>query len=161
MKLKHILNEMAAQSLVNKIKTNDRIIMTDSESISFKNVKQDKVSRSFRPKPRGLWYAVGVDWIGWVRSEMPEWEQEHLFKVELGSKIIKVNNRADVEKFEHEFGVGTDFGMMIDWEAVAKKYNGIELIHYNDFSHFWTYGWDVRSGCIWNKSGIKKITKIK
>jgi hypothetical protein len=165
MKLTTILNEMAAKSLVKQIKPNDRIIMTDNDTLDFKNTTQRPINNGHM-KPTGLWYAIGTDWIDWVRSEMPAWEQDHLFKVETTSKVIVLKSPADCKKFEEKFGYEDKYykreywGLLIDWELVAKKYAGVELFNYNDHAFHWTYGWDIRSGCIWNKSGIKKITKI-
>jgi hypothetical protein len=161
-KLSKLLLEMATDSIVSKIKPNDRVIMTSKDTIEFSNTPQEPLSRSLRNKPKGLWYAIGTDWIDWVRMEMPEWEQDHLFKLETTNKVPILKSKDDLKRFEEVYLVKHESGMkLIDWYEVSKDYAGIELHLYNDWDHDWTYGWDIRSGCIWNKAGIKgKITKI-
>ena len=69
--------------------------------------------------------------------------------------------------------MGKDSIRNIEWGEVAKKYSGIEIknpdiykfkkvpIGYrNEVYMSWLYGWDISSGCIWNKNGIESIEKI-
>jgi len=56
--------------------------------------------------------------------------------------------------------------MRIDWEAVAKRYTGIEIEPYNwerrnsgpnnnySMSMLWYYGWDCASGCVWELDAL-------
>jgi len=52
----------------------------------------------------------------------------------------------------------------INWPAVAEKYDGIIIAPYiwqrrlsDNPDHFWYYGWDCASGCIWNTEVIEEI----
>lgn len=47
----------------------------------------------------------------------------------------------------------------IDWKAVAKEYDGIEIDPYQYERRFsegflWYYGWDCASGCVWRPRGL-------
>ena len=51
-----------------------------------------------------------------------------------------------------------------NWPLLATQCAGIEIAPYQHAfrsTHMWYYGWDVASGCVWDKSGIKKIEKIE
>ena len=54
----------------------------------------------------------------------------------------------------------------IDWNRVAKKYQGIIITPYIwerrlTTTCTWYYGWDVASGCIWDNKAIKEITDAR
>ena len=125
------------------------------------------------PKPKGLWYAIGSEWLDWVRSEMPHWEGKYLYDIDLGdSNILKLNSTLDLYDFTREYRVEDSDdnkwyfkGYYINWDEVRKKYDGIEIQPYiyearHNIDTFWYYGWDVAGGCIWNLSNIK-IKRIK
>ena len=78
-------------NIVENLRETDKVIMTDADSIKFKSkIYTEKCVHS---KPKGLWYGMGDSWIDWVRHEMPTWECNNLFKLDLDeSKIIKLNN---------------------------------------------------------------------
>jgi hypothetical protein len=138
-KLKMLLNEI-------KIKSTDRIIMSDDETINFKNAMQ-KVNY----KPNGLWYGIGTSWINWVKISMPEQTRKYLFM--MGTAL-------ELDNFDRKYNIAEK----INWKVVSQKYSGIEINPYvwsrrNEL--FWYYGWDVASGCIWDKNAIKKITRIQ
>ena len=86
MKLKILLDEMATKSVVRKIKPEDRITMKSQKDF----VPHSYTQRSDPTfKPMGLWYAKGNAWIKWVRKNMPHWEQEYLYRLDLDySKIL-------------------------------------------------------------------------
>ena len=174
MKLKHIIHEMAAQTAVKQIKPTDKVIMTADAEIKFRNISQQG---HVDDKPRGLWYAVGKSWIEWVRDNMPQWEQDNIFKIETTSKIAIIKNREDALKFTAKYGMINPIysrellsmlddkekmeKTVIDWGAVAKDYAGIQTYFYNSWSIGWTKYWDVPSGCVWHSSGVKKIIKYE
>ena len=141
---------------------NDRLIMTEHESIDFVDMsdKQD-----VDHKPEGLWYAMGTEWINWVRSEMPEWEYDNVFVLEINKdRVKKLSSYEDIEEFTKQYGRKHHGFVMIDWRKVAKEYSGIEIIPYVWSARMkfnWYYTWDVASGCIWGSDGIKSIEKIK
>jgi len=165
-RLKDVIVEMAAKKAVNQIKTGDRIINTNNETITFRNIQQEPPHEKYMTKPKGLWYSVGKSWLNWVRSEMPGWEGEHLFKITLTNKIIVLKNKEDCRKFQEQYGYHQTNSlykddMIINWQKVSTKYAGVELWNYNDSTFHWTYGWDVPSGCVWNSTGFSEIKKIE
>lgn len=153
-----------------KIKYSDRIIMSSFGGIEFKPTKQN-YSPELSLKPKGLWYALGTSWIDWVRSNMPEWESDNLFKIDINdSKIIKITNKEELIIFYNKYKcINKDFPILssIDWELVSKDYLGIEISPYKkyddimfDYEFLWYYGWDVPSGCIWGDDVIVDIKKL-
>lgn len=158
-----------SDDIYNKIKTihsTDRIIMSDNPDIKFIPSTNQRVSA----KPKGLWYGIGDSWISWVRSEMPDWESEYVFKIDIDeNNIIKITNYNELVDFENEYGVDGDSYFSsnkyrnINWDKVAKNYGGIEIAPYiykARLTHMWYYGWDVASGCIWSDNVITNITKL-
>jgi len=114
-------------------------------------------------KPTGLWYAIGTEWIDWVRSEMPDWEGENAFALSIDeSKILKLSNLQDLQQFENLYGDGERF-TQIRWDMVAAKYGGIEIspyIYEARMNMMWYYGWDVASGCLWGDNVVTDINPI-
>jgi len=152
-------------NIIESLKETDKVIMTDNIDIKFKpTIYTEKCVKN---KPKGLWYGMGDSWINWVRTEMPHWECDNLFKLDLDeSKIIKLNNEEELLDFNEKYGEEL-YGASncIDWFEVSKKYSGIEIPNYlwslrMDRRVGWYYGWDVASGCIWNEDAIVSIDKI-
>lgn len=53
---------------------------------------------------------------------------------------------------------------MIRWPLVAKHYSGIEInpwYQYPQYDFNWLQAWEIASGCVWDKTAITKMTKIK
>ena len=145
---------------------NDRIIMAKKDILPLKfPIKQ----RNRCPKPKGLWYAIGNEWIDWVRSEMPHWEGDYIYKLDLNStKILFLETYDDIEKFTRKYKIDIDYSGVdvfdINWKEVSENYSGIEISPYQSsvrHKMLWYNGWDVASGCIWKKDGIESIVKIK
>lgn len=118
-------------------------------------------------KPKGLWYAIGTEWIDWVKNEMPHWEGDYLYKIEVNpSKILFIKNKEELLSFSSRYSVinqDSDLMGAIDWKSVAEKYSGIEISPYQfnlKYNITWYYTWDVASGCIWKQDGIKNIKRI-
>lgn len=120
-------------------------------------------------KPKGLWYGFGDEWIGWLKSEMPEWwdEAQYAYKVIPNlSNILVINTREELDQFIDTYNVGRN----IDWVKVAQDYDGIEFPTYSKnrfrnlafsgadhMKYMWVYSMDIASGCIWNPNGIKSM----
>mgnify|MGYP000097111321 CR=1 FL=1 len=120
-------------------------------------------------KPKGLWYGFGDEWIGWLKSEMPEWwdDAQYAYKVFPNiSNILVINTIEELDQFIDKYNVGRN----IDWVRVAEEYDGIEFPSYSregfrilafsssdHMKYMWVYSMDIASGCIWNPSGIKNI----
>ena len=122
-------------------------------------------------KPTGFWYGIDNAWIDWCESEMPEWVTPHRYKLDIDMSKVLVVDTIEKMRDMNKHVVNTDeyfhkFNYDIDWTYFDKKgYKGIEIPRYmyelrmnHDF--FWYYSWDVASGCIWDTSIIKSITKI-
>lgn len=144
------------------IKPTDRIIMSNDKDLRPRNVTQ--ASQAW-VKPEGLWYALGKEWINWVKANMPQWKGDHLYKIEVNtSRILLLNSMKKVGEFEREYGVYDkrwDLYTEIHWKEVAKKYDGVEYLNPWGKTGEWNRPWDVSSGCIWKASAIKKIEKIQ
>lgn len=140
---------------------NERFIMSEEDLINFKDQSEQDIDH----KPNGLWYAIGSEWIDWVRSEMPEWEYDNVFSLELNdSQIKKISTFEELMDFNEQYKKNYHGFAMIDWRKVSKDYSGIEIAPYIWKARRklnWYYTWDVASGCIWNRNGIKSIKKIE
>jgi len=157
---------MSTKCIVKKIPSNtiknmkkyEKIIMSKHRTLIFKN--KDTHNRSL--KPIGLWFGLGTSWIDWIRSEMPHWEKTNLYKVKTNPKyMLTINDQDKFDKLEKNYGHKNGIG--IDWGKVSENYSGITINPYNHterMSSLWYYGWDVASGCIWDKKAIKSIEKI-
>lgn len=164
-----VVNEVSKEvyDLVNTKYANSRIIMSPEEKIRFKRtIKQEKGY-----KPRGLWYGIGPSWINWVRSEMPDWETEHVFRLSIDETKMKIiRNYQQLVEFEKEYSLPIDGWdsyngryLYIDWARVARDYGGIEISPYlyeARYKHMWYYGWDVASGCIWGTGVVRRLKRL-
>ena len=174
-KLKDLLLENLNEGkITDKIQPTDRIIMAKKDIFPLRfPVKQDNRGTQGIAKPNGLWYAIGTEWIDWVKSEMPHWKGDYLYKVYLNeSKILTIKDEKGLEEFHNKYSFVPTYhqGKIIrkyndiDWLKVSLDYSGIEIAPYQyTYRHkfLWYYTWDVASGCIWNKDAIKKITRIE
>jgi len=135
--------------------------MSKEKQIHFRNVESQNVGS----KPKGLWYGVGAEWIDWIRSNMPEWEEENLFEINIDtSKILLLKSANEVVNFAERYKSTKYYKPQIDWQAVSNEYAGIEISPYQHslrLSQDWYYSWDVASGCIWDSSGILSIEKTR
>jgi hypothetical protein len=158
--IKEVNNDM-----YDNIGRNDRIIMTKDENIEFKPIPIEIQNK--RTKPIGLWYAIGTEWIDWVRNEMPDFEEKNVFKIDINERKIRlIKTYNEIKEFDLEYGVDINnmYNMReIDWKRVANDYGGIEIFYVPKARHSfsWYYGWDISSGCIWDNGVITNITKIE
>jgi len=108
-------------------------------------------------KPKGFWYDCDNEWSNWVEFEMPEWKGDYVYSVKLDHSKMKVIRSFDeLKAFTSEYGSKG----MINWQAVASRYSGIEICPYIGkarLQYDWYYGWDVASGCIWRRDAIVAI----
>jgi hypothetical protein len=145
---------------------NSRIIMSKNSEINFTPIPISKQDKSFKPK--GLWYGIGISWIEWVKSNMPEWEYDNIYEIKIDeSKIFKINNNKLLKEFTSKYKKpfdhikNTSF-TLIDWKNFCAIKGGIEIDPFisNTLFDIWISTWDVESGCIWDDNVIEKITKI-
>lgn len=163
------LNEVSDEQL-SLINNNDRVHISEDNKIELYDTTS-KLSDS-RSKPIGFWYGFGNSWIKWVKNEMPEWDYNNVFKIQINdSKILQINTYEELYDFTMKYKSKKqiyDYKIdWIDWIKVSKEYNGIEINPYQYRAReksrselSWYYGWDVASGCIWNPNSITKIEKI-
>jgi hypothetical protein len=113
------------------------------------------------PKPRGLWYSCGLDWIRWATWEMPHWLHPHVYGIQLDlTNVLLIRTEQGLDQFTKEFGID---GYRIDWPRVARRYWGVEICPYQTgrrMSLDWYYPWDVASGCVWDMRAVQRITDI-
>lgn len=155
-----------SQELYQEIKSNyrdSRLIMSKDSEIVFKSRPDQKAG----PKPRGLWYGIGSSWIDWVRMEMPDWEADNVFKIDIDESRVKIiRTFEEILEFDKQYGFDMERYMgwrSIDWVSVAEDWGGIEIAPYIYEARMklnWYYGWDVASGCIWSDGVVKNIQKI-
>lgn len=123
-------------------------------------------------KPNGLWYGIGWAWDDWCRTEMPDrykYHKKHFFLDMDMSRILLIDSPEKMTSFAEEYHRYPSWiskkelrNSWIDWKAVSIAYSGIEISPYRfDFRHkyLWYYGWDVSSGCVWDLSAIKSVSK--
>jgi hypothetical protein len=170
MKISEIYNKIMTEvssdvyNLVRSDYSDSRIIMSKDDEIRFTSISSDR--QEVRTKPKGLWYGIGTSWINWVRSEMPEWEVENIFSIDINESGIKIIRGYDeLLEFDNEYGVNESFYRAIDWGRVSMDYDGIEIAPYINKARLdrkvsWYYGWDVASGCIWGDGIIRGIKRL-
>lgn len=164
--LDEVSNELYAK--IKREHHNDRLIISKYDSLDFDMGKIGQ--QEVRTKPRGLWYGIGDSWLSWVKSEMPDWEYDNVYKIEVDKSKIKIIRTYDeLVAFDGEYGVDYESrivlynGRNIDWGKVANDFGGIEIspyIYKARYEFNWYYGWDVASGCIWSNDVITDIKKL-
>ena len=124
-------------------------------------------------KPTGLWYAFGSAWLDWCKSEMPHWRGKYFYEVFIGeSRMLVIHDELELDAFSKKYGIEGSgysigfgrFELAIDWESVAKDYDGIDIPVYLwscRMEYSWYYGWDVAAGCIWNLRQVEMIPVTK
>lgn len=138
-----------------------------------------------RPKPLGLWFAGGDEWVKYVvDNDFNTTKYKYLYEVVVKKdKMIYISDLKDLYEFSEKYGVrSAKYVSGIAWDKVitnTKKY-GI-IIHPNlktmlfdfkvsnvidfDYYHYfkdmeWYLTWDVSSGVVWNKKGFKSFKLI-
>ena len=152
------------------IKSRDLITLSSFPEVQdLKKYRQEKKGGSaWNKKPNGIWFGIGDSWINWIESDSPKWAKPSVIKIELNlSKILNLRKDSDLRDFEERYLYMERSMYSADWRRVALTYDGI--IHWmhpyggrfllDDPRSFW-YGWDVRSGCVWNPAAIKSIKII-
>jgi hypothetical protein len=152
------------------IKSRDLITLSSFPEVqNLKKYRQDSKG-GFNIKPTGIWFGIGDSWIDWLEYNMPDWAEPSILKIDVNfSKMFHVRKDSDLDVFAEKYQyMDKKHGMwMGDWRKVAEDHDGI--IHwkhprgfgslYDNPKVIWST-WDVRSGCIWNPSSIKKINVI-
>lgn len=117
-----------------------------------------------------MWYAVGTEWLDFVREVLPDREHVHHYHLTLDRARIRVLGTVDeLEAFTREYSSGDLADSRIVWPRVVSDFaalgiGGIEVAPYHfNFrgrSSSWYYGWDAASGVIWEDSVLLASTLI-
>ena len=161
-------NDLITPETIKKIKSTDRIVVGTEDKLDLsRSISSQKIGM----KPKGLWYGFGTSWIDFIRSEMPDRETQHVFKIEIETNsedIIHVDTEKIFLWFSKRYKDPEKDGSdsQINWPEISKKYKGIEFPEYfdkfsRDYDHFWYIPWDIASGCIWDTSIIKNVIKLQ
>lgn len=126
---------------------------------------RNETDQSEGPKPAGLWYSCGPEWVEFLRGELrvsyPERYEGEQFIYEIQpihEQMIVIRNSRQFEEFTNKFGY-EDSDEMIRWDLVSERFAGIEICpHLSKMKmHPWYRNWDVASGCIWSRSAVDWI----
>ena len=116
-------------------------------------------------KPKGLWLSVGSEWKEWANRESFEiGDVQTRIKLRADANIVRIENEDQFDAFDAKYGTqwhGTD---MINWQKVAKDYQGIVIAPYlwgRRMEPMWYYTWDVASACIWDANAIDQGLSIE
>ena len=132
----------------------------------FRNVQQE--TSGYPRKPEGLWYSCGESWKEWIEQEGlgRRLDYKHRYEIQINKNTMyMIATLEELDAFHKRYKIRGKFGdPAIDWKAVQDDgYAGIEICPYQwkrRTAYFWYYGWDVASGCIWDKSAIKGVDKL-
>lgn len=129
-------------------------------------------NRCFNQKPNGLWYSIENEWENWCNEQMPSWIKQNWFTLDLETKnILLISSPKDLLWFFKKYQKIKYGYSMVDWGLVKMHYKGIEIQNYQDLKIFslelfdnirnylWLYSWDINSGCVWDLSSIRSVTK--
>ena len=115
-------------------------------------------------KPMGLWYGFGTNWVDFIKDPVNQmvdrYAPEYFYKLDVATtsvenydqnKVLLLETQADWETFRDKFGFQRVGGFVMGaWGKLPNFYGGIEIS--DDLVS--TFGWDIRSGCVWNKAAI-------
>jgi len=164
--IRKILKEEIDKSLISRIGTNDKIHISKVGDLKFKNIPVSAQPIDFKPK--GLWFSFGTQWIDFLDRSMFTREEvsnllQHVYDIKTNDSKILTIGMENESLFLETYGVENDSDIMdVDWKKVASDWSGVEiLINPRELNERWLWStWDIPSGCVWDISGIKSITKI-
>jgi len=154
------------------LKALQRIALSESDKIRRENTRQEE---GFKPK--GLWYSFSLG-QGWMRRNQYDygWLGSYKYILYLDTSqlnILQIKNIEDAKKFYDKYCIKVrPYKVETKWDIVAYKYDGIELLNYEDWiktysKDMWEENimyvfepWDMDSGCIWNTQNLK-VKKVK
>lgn len=132
-----------------------------------------------RHKPLGLWFAGGDEWVKYViDNDFNTTKYRYLYEVVVDkNKMIHINDLKDLYEFSQKYGVRDDYVLGIEWNRVVTSTKKCGLLiqpnlksiltnykGFDDLAYFkdmeWYLTWDVSSGVVWNKKGIKSFKLI-
>lgn len=150
--------------------------LTEHETSLFNNEQQYT-----HFKPRGFWFAQGDEWLQHMKkTNFRINNYNYLYELELNhDELLFIHNLKDLYYFTKQFcaSKSKEECWYLDWDLVVKttKASGV-LISPNlkailkkykkeSFSEYfkgmdWYLTWDIASGAIWNKKGVKSIKLV-
>ena len=147
-----------------------RVLYSTKPISSFRDVKQPHSKRDYQ-KPEGLWYECDKEWKEFVqrdyRSAMGVYRHKYALEVNL-NRMCVIRTEKEMKNFHRKYSYkANSYDVVpnaIDWVAVAKDYDGIEICPYQykfRMEYSWYYGWDVASGCIWGRGAFKGVVELE
>jgi hypothetical protein len=127
-----------------------------------KELKNVEKQRNGTSKPFGLWLSYNDEWEN-ILTSLSRYRTYYKYKVTFKKNInlCVIDSLESLEKFNKKYkDKSFKFFVVIDWEKVAKEYDGIKFINYyklkkefnDDFS--WFSEVDINSICIWRPSKV-------
>jgi hypothetical protein len=142
------------------------------------------------PKPRGLWFAVGDEWLQFMKKN-GFWmnKYNYLYEIEVDmEKLYSIHNLSSLQSFSKNYATNSKYvldieGVLtttnIDWNKFTKenKYSGVIINpnfkkiywkHLHKLHHVetffknieWYVTWDVASGAVWNSNCVQNLKLI-
>jgi hypothetical protein len=151
------------KTALDKLTYQDRITVLKTPFDTNKIVSEQTKNYNF--KPNGIWFAPKTEWIEWYNENTPEFLGNYYYKIKISGNILKISSIEELIKFSEKYkSIDCSIYGLIDWNKVAKEYDGIEIVPYiyqARLTHLWYYGWDVASGCVWDRGAVGIIEEIK
>jgi hypothetical protein len=162
-----VMEYMAYYEVSDTFPETERFILSHEEKIILRDKTQDSKDTF---KPKGLWYAFGMDWFKGVAYVVPSMagNYKYVHKLKVTDKVCSIKTIEEAVKFTDKYGVGEGHfykRYLIDWSKVEKDYSGVEALDPVRWCRtegfeaklWWLYSWDAASGCIWKEDGIESI----
>jgi hypothetical protein len=156
--------------------SNGLLITTSYEPID--RIKDSSSLCGSGPKPNGIWYAQGSDWLRFISIEAPFTmsEMNYIYSIRpnyssgdltnSSGGVLKLDTEDKILQFSKKYSKRlTGSWHEIYWPIVCSKWDGIEIIpHQNALTTEpttrWYSLWDIASGCIWRPSGVSSLELI-
>ena len=158
------MNAMNAQNAMNAKNALPTLVHVSKQEMGELKDSDQFFSNGF--KPCGLWlsHENGFNWKKWCEQEQfPCGDYEYTVTIDSSANIVCLDSLLSVETFFREFSLDE---FSINWEEVAKNYDGIYVSSHAislaldfDCASF-LYGWDLASACIWNADIEKTFERI-
>ena len=175
-KLRKLIMEMAVRqdildAAASQPEERTTLINSAFDLNQLQNIRQPGLGEGF--KPRGVWYGFGTNWIEFARNpnnlgladrySKPEYfYQLTVQTTDINNpdrnKILKLETSDDYQIFKQRYQFERVAGVSLgNWISVAKDYGGMEIS--DDLVSY--LGWDIQSGCVWNKNAIINIKTLQ
>ena len=139
------------------------VLQSELDVDKLNNVEQP--SGDFTPKPHGLFYACGDEWLRYVKDPdnmMGQFKKGRAFLYRLEVKyttidkpvktaVCKIDSDEAFKKFVEQY---VEPEQSPDWVTFANLFGGIEFCPL-PAGPMWLRGYDIDQGCVWNKAAIK------